>query len=161
VTLGKNRQLFNRTEKTIIYGGLGIIGLSLFLKARALGNMVFSPGNITSMSFQNGLPVASFTVLAQNTSSSSLTLSSFAGNVFANDILIGNVYNFSPVFIAGNSQTPINVDVQLKALGIVNDLIRAFQYNNFAQDLTVSGFANVSGLQLPVNLDFKVGNQGL
>jgi hypothetical protein len=149
------------TDKIVLYGGVSLIAFSFFAKARALGNLVFSPGNITGMSMSNATPTIDLTILAQNTSTASVTVNSFAGNVFSNGTLIGNVYNFFPVYIPGNSQTPVSVSIALKPLGIVNDLIRAFQYNNFAQNITVEGFANVSGLQLPVTLNFKVGNQNL
>lgn len=146
-----------KTEKVLLYGGVAVIGLALFLKARALGNLVFTPGSVSNMGFQNGIPVADVTLLAQNTSATGLTVNSFAGNVFSNDILIGNIYNFQPVHIAGNSQTPVNVSIQFKALGVVTDLIKAFQNNNYSQDITIDGYANVMGLQLPINLKFQFG----
>lgn len=134
-----------------------MLALALFAKARALGNLVFTPGSVSSMGFENGIPVADVTLLAQNTSTTGLTINSFAGNVFSNNILIGNIYNFSPVHLAGNSQTPVNVSIQFKAMGLVTDLIKAFQNNNFSQDITIDGFANVMGLQLPINLKFQFG----
>jgi len=149
-----------KNEKILLYGGLAAFGILLFSKVRALGNLVINPGNVVSMGFANAVPVAEFTIVVQNTSSASITINSFAGNVFSNQTLIGNVYNFQPVYIPGNSQTPISVYVEFKALGIVNDLIRSFQYNNFSQQLQVSGFANVLGIQLPVNLNFSVGQNG-
>lgn len=145
-------------QKILLYGGIAAVAFVLFSKARALANLVFSPGTVNNMGFINGTPVADFTILVQNTSSAGLTVNSFAGNVFSNNTLVGNVFNFSPVDIPPNSQVPVNVSIQFKALGIVNDIIRSFQYNNFGQVVSIDGFANVSGLQLPIHLQFAVGN---
>lgn len=141
----------------MLFAGAAGIALMLGLKARALGNLVFTPGTVSNMGFDGGIPTADVVLLAQNTSSTGLTVNSFAGNVFSNNILIGNIYNFQPVTIAGNAQTPVNLSIQFKALGVVTDLIKAFQNNNFSQDITVEAYANVSGLQLPVNLKFQFG----
>jgi hypothetical protein len=146
-----------KTEKVLLYGGAALIAFALFAKARALGNLVFTPGSVSNMGFVNSVPTADVTLVAQNTSSTGLTINSFAGNVFSNNILVGNIYNFTPVMIPGNSQTPVSVSIQFKALGIVTDLIKAFQNNNFSQDITIDGYANVSGMQLPINLKFQFG----
>jgi hypothetical protein len=146
-----------KTEKLLLYGAAGIAVFAIFSKARALGNLVFTPGTVSAMGFTNGVPTADVTLIAQNTSTTGLTINSFAGNVFSNNILIGNIFSFAPVHISGNSQTPINVSIQFKPLGVVTDLISAWNTNNFSQDITVEGFANVLGLQLPINLRFKFG----
>ena len=145
-------------EKVILIGAAGIAAFVFYSKARALADLVVTPGPINDMGFQDATPVASVTVLAQNTSSTGILINSFAGNVFSNDILIGNAFSFSPVLIPGNSQTPVVINIQFKALGIVSDLINAFQSNNFSQNIKVAGYANVSGWQLPLNLDFRFGS---
>lgn len=148
-----------KTEKVILYAGIAAVAIALALKARALANLVFTPGSVSNMGFQNSIPTADVTVIAQNTSSTGLTVNSFSGNVFSNNYLVGNIFNFTPVTIPGNSQTPVNLSIQFKALGVVTDLIKAFQSNNFSQDITIEGYANVSGLQLPVKLSFLFGTQ--
>jgi hypothetical protein len=138
-------------------GGAGLLAYTVFRKVNALGHLVVLPGQIVSMDFVGGVPVLTITVIAQNTSNSDLLINSFAGNVYSNKTFIGNVSNFFPVAIPGNSSTPIRVEIQMQILGIVNDLIRAFQYGNFTQEIEVEGFANVSSFQLPVKLKFAVG----
>lgn len=145
-------------ERMLLYAGVGVAAFVLFAKARALSNLVFTPGAINNFGFADGVPVADFTVLVQNTSSAGLTINSFAGNITSNNTLVGNVYNFTPVDVPANSQTSVNISIQFKPLGIVNDIIRAFQNSNFGQVVTVDGYANVSGIQLPLHLNFSVGN---
>jgi len=145
-------------DKVLLIGAAGIAAYVFYSKARALADLVITPGPITDMGFQDATPVATVTVLAQNTSSTGILINSFAGNVFSNNILVGNAFSFQPVLIPGNAQVPVIINIQFKALGIVADIIRAFQQNNFSQDIQVQGFANVSGWQLPVNVDFKFGN---
>lgn len=153
----QNHHTLKANEKFILFGGLAIAAVVLFAKTRALANLVFSPGSISNMGFSNSVPVADVTIIAQNTSTASLTINSFAGNVYSNNTLVGNIFNFTPVTIPGNAATPINISIQFQALGIVTDLVKAFSTNNFQQIITVQGYANVSGLQLPVNLNFSVG----
>lgn len=130
---------------------------SAFAKARALGNLVVTPGSIRSMDFVGATPIITFTIIVQNTSGSSLLINSFAGNVYSGGTLVGNVYNFSPIAVPENSQIEVPVIVQLQMIGIVNDIIAAYQYGNTKREIVVEGFANVSSFQLPVTLKFTVG----
>jgi LEA14-like dessication related protein len=147
-----------KTETKIVLGAIALLGgYWLFSKARALGNLLFQPGSIMGFSMLGSTPIVSITLVVQNTSNTSLTVDSLAGNVSSNGTLIGNVSNFSPVLVPGNSQISMPVSLMLQPIGVVNDIIRSFQNSNFAQDIKLSGFANVNGFQLPVNIEFNVG----
>jgi LEA14-like dessication related protein len=99
----------------------------------------------------------SIELIVQNTNSSQLYVQSFAGNLFSNSYLIGNVSSFQQIMIPGNSQRIFIVNVKLQPLGVVNDIINAFQTGSFTQFLKLDASANVDGVQLPVQLEFKVG----
>lgn len=147
-----------KTDTGILLGGAALaVGYFLFRKASAAGHLVFSPGNITSMDFVGTTPTITFQLIVQNTSGSDLLLNSIAGNLSSNGTLIGNVNNFSGVPIPGNSSTTVLLTISLQIIGLVNDLIRAFQYKNFTQDIALNGYANVNGFQVPLNLKFTVG----
>lgn len=144
-------------EGIALAAGALILG-NYFFKGRALGNLIFSPGAVTGMRFDtSGSPVIDFTLQVQNTSSVGLRVDSIAGNVFSNSQLIGNVSTFTPVQIQGNAVTYVQVSARLRILGLVNDLIRAFQYKNISQAVQLQGFANVEGIQMPLNINFTVG----
>lgn len=57
----------------------------------------------------------------------------------------------------GNSTTPVQVQVRMLLLGLVNDILRAIQYNNVSQALELQGAANVDAIQVPLDLKFTVG----
>lgn len=138
---------------------LGAVGLGVWLlrKAGAALNLVFSPGDIVSAGLEGTNPYINFEVVAQNTSGATLLMNSFAGNLYANNVMVGNVSNFSPVEVTGNASTAIPLTVRLLPLGIVNDLIQSIQQRSFLQNLLLDGTANLNGVQVPVKVPFSVG----
>lgn len=141
----------------LLIGLATMLGLYFYKQKDAAGHLIFFPGNITGMGFDNSTPYAQLTIQVQNTSNVSINLYSLAGQVYANNILIGNVSNFSPVTITGNSQVLIPVTIQFFLIGAVNDLIRSFQTNSFSQDISVEGYVNAANFQVPLKLTFKIG----
>jgi len=146
-----------KSEIIVIGGVLGLIAYFGFRTYSALSSLVFTPGNILSVELQGMVPVFTITVLAQNTSNTDLRVNSFAGNLFSNNTLVGNVSSFTPAIIPANSTVQIPIQIQLGLIGLANDLITAFQTKNFQQAIQVQGFANVSGIQVPLKLDYTVG----
>lgn len=141
----------------LVLGIAALLGLYFYKQKEAAGHLIFFPGNIVDMGFAGSSPVASLTIQVQNTSNAGIDLNSIAGSVYANGILVGNVSNFNPVHIAGNSQTLIPLTVQFNLLGVVNDIIRAFQTGSFRQDIMIDGYVNAGSFQVPVQLKFNVG----
>lgn len=143
-----------KTEQTIVLAAGVLIAGSYLLKGRALKNLVFSNGQLQSIGMQGATPIIDFTVLAQNTASIGITLQSLAGNIYTDDLgqktLIGNISNFSPVLIAANQQTFIPLQCRTRIVGVVNDLISAFQNRNFQMALVVQAWANVDGIQFAI-----------
>lgn len=125
-------------------------------KSVAAGNLVFTPGPITDIGMTGSNPTITLQVIAQNTSNTDLLLNSFAGNLYSNGTLIGNVSNFTGAIIAGNSQSPIPLTLTLLPLGVVNDLINAFQNKSAVQNLDLEAQANVNGFQVAVPLKFSL-----
>lgn len=142
-------------KEVLLIGGL-LVGIYFYKQKQAAGNLIFFPGNITGMAFEGATPTADLTLQIQNTSNSDIDILSVAGNVFANGMRIGNVSNFTPVRLGRNSQTLLPIKVQFDLVGAVNEIIRAFQTGHYTQVLTVEGFVNAGGVQVPVSLVFKV-----
>jgi hypothetical protein len=145
-----------KTSEILLLAGAAAVGYWLYRVSTAAGNLVFSPGTVTNMALDVS-PTLTFTVIAQNTSGTDLILNSIAGNITSNGSLIGNVSNFLQTPIPANSSATIPLTASLQILGIVNDLIKAFQFNNIQQAITLAGFANVNGVQAPINLSLTVG----
>lgn len=152
-----------KMAKLTIGGAAGLVGYWLFNRYQALKSLVFSPGIITGFEMLSGngagglLPVVYFTVIVQNTSGSDLLVNSFAGNLYSNNTLVGNVSNFGQVRISANAATQIPVAGELRLLGIVDNLIQAFQTKNLTQNLQLVGSININGVPVPVTLDYTVG----
>ncbi len=151
------------TTKLAIGGAAGLVGYWLFNRYEALKSLVFSPGIVTGFDMLSGngagglMPVVYFTVIVQNTSGSDLLVNSFAGNLYSNDTLVGNVSNFTQVPIRANAATQIPVAGELRLLGIVDNLIQAFQTKNLTQKMQLVGSININGIPVPVTLDYTVG----
>jgi len=141
----------------IAFSAAGLIAYSLLRKSAALGTLNFFPAGVRDLSFDGVTPVITIGLAAQNTSNQNFTMNSIAGNVFANNYFVGNVSSFEPLTIPANKQTIIPIKIRLSLIGIVNDIIRAFQTNNISQVLELESFANVDNLQVPINLKYKVG----
>lgn len=135
----------------------GAIALYLYTQKSAAGHLLFFPGTVTAMDMESGGPVAYATIVIQNTSNATLTINSLAANVTSNNQLVGNVSQFNAVEIPGNSQVEMPVKITFQLLGIVNDIIRAFQTNNFKQDLQIVGYVNAGGVQADLKITYKVG----
>lgn len=134
----------------------GILGLYFWKQKEAAGNLIFFPGTITGMAFEDATPVAFLTLQIQNTSNVDIQINSMAGNVFANGVRVGNVSNFDPVMIGRNSQGYLPIKVQFDLIGIVQDIIRAWQGGVFRQTISIEGFVNAGSVQVPISLVFKV-----
>ena len=146
--------------KPIALAGAALLLYSLFAKGQQLGRLVFYPGKVRNIEMWPAITMQ-LELIVQNTNSDSLQINSFAGALYSNEsntsTLIGNVSSFVPVMIKGNSQGMLLINVNLKAISLVNEIIRAFQMNNFSKTIELDANVNVDNLQLPINITFKVG----
>lgn len=151
----------NVSAGKIVIGGLVLYGLYELYKLRTIGNLVFYPTGLPrNMAFnsEDGVtPTMELQVLIQNTSSLPTTINSISGNLFANNTLVGNVAALAPVEVPAGGEVVTAVRVRFQILGLVNDIIRAFQSNSFGQQVQFKGVANVGGLQVPLSLTYQIG----
>lgn len=133
-----------------------IIALTALNKAAASGTLNFYPANIKSIGFDGITPVATLGLAIQNPSTQSFTINSLVGNLTANGILIGNVSSFTPVTVNASSQQVYYLSVRLSLLGIVNDLIKAFNGGGVSQTIEFKAYANVNNYTIPLTITYKV-----
>lgn len=143
--------------KTAAIIGGGIIAYNVLIKGKALGKINFVSGGVHSFAMQGITPILTVGVIAQNTSSQKFIVRSIAGNVTADGYLIGYVSYFGQTEILPNSQAQILVPIVLSPLGIVQDIINAFQMNDSTQQIEFKGYANVDNFQVPIDNKYKVG----
>lgn len=137
---------------------LGIVGgLYFFNQFRAAGNLVFFPGNVTGLNISGLSPVLTADLIVQNTNNVTFTVYSIAASVSSNGTLIGNVSNFSPITIPGNSQATIPLTLVLQPLAIVNNIIGIITGGVGKQEIQIQGSLNADGIQAPISLTYKLG----
>lgn len=146
-----------KTSEIIVLGALGAGALLLYSKANAAGSLFFLPGRISNISFDGATPVIQLSLIAQNTSSQGLTIESLAGNILTGSNIIGNFSNFTPVHIAGNSQSTIPVTIRMQLIGLVQDIINSFVSGGFTKRLRLQGLVNAGFVRAPVDVTFEVG----
>lgn len=146
-----------KTAETIALAAGGVLLYSLWRKQQGIGTLNFFPDKVRDFHFSGLTPVFTLGLGVQNTSNQSFTVNSIAGNAYSNGYYVGNLSNFSPQIIIKNTQGILLLDVRLALIGIVNDLINAFQSENFQQSLELKATANVDNLQIPLNIKYKIG----
>jgi LEA14-like dessication related protein len=145
------------TQKVLLLGGAGIL-VSVLAKAQSAGNLNFYPQSISDIEVSGGAPVITASVRVQNVSNQRLVLRSMAGNVFANNFLIGNGEFFGSFTVQPNSVAILPIQFRLSWLGIVQDIINAFNGNGWKQVIEWTPQVNIEGLPVQsVPLKFTVG----
>ena len=121
-----------------------------------------SAGTINSLQFiPKGIAVQgsgfSLVLGVQNPTNNAINFSSLAASLNVNGSPVGNVSSFTPVTIAPNSETDINLLVLPNAFGIASGIINLAEGNegsgNFSSSL--SGTASVNNTALPINIPFS------
>ncbi len=135
----------------------GAAGLYFWNLSKAAGNLIYFPGNITGFQLDGISPIIYVDLIVQNTNNVSFTINSLAGNVLSNDTIIGNIKNFTPIELAGNSQVAIPLTLQLQPIAIVGDIISIITGAVGERELRVHGTVNANGIQAGFDLIYKIG----
>lgn len=137
-----------------------MLAWNIYSRAQAAGSLQFFPGRIKEIDFDGVAPVIVFELIVENTSNHAFNINSVAGNVYSysngKEYLIGYLYNFTPQKVDPTNQATLIVRAKLQLIGVVSDLLNAFQTGNFSQDISLKAFANVDGLQVPVNYSYQL-----
>lgn len=151
-------------ENRVGMGGLNAIlllaagfGIWFFTQARAGGNLLFFPGNITGISLSGINPIAQVELLIQNTSNVQFEIRSLAANATSNNTLIGNVANFTPVIVPANSQVVYALTIRFLTLSLLDDIINAINTGSIRREIKISGTANANGQQVPIDITYVIG----
>lgn len=137
----------------------GVAGLYFWTQKNAAEHLVYIPGRILNLSLNSGSPVVTAELVIQNTSNVDFTINSIAGNVTSNDTIIGNISDFVPVVVPANAQGSLPLNLTLIPIGIVNQIISILSGNSGPTQipLDIAGSANVNGIQVPFELNYKIG----
>lgn len=146
----------NVLQTSLLVGG-ALVAVNAFQKASAAGTLNFYPDSIKNIAFDGITPVATLGIMVQNPTGQRYQVKSLVANLTANGFNIGNVSSFTPTYIAPNSQSVYLVNVRLSLLGIVTDIINAFNGGGVRHVITFKGFANVDNFVVPINMQYVVG----
>lgn len=130
---------------------------NVFQRKAAAGALNFLPGTVRDIAFDGSTPVLTASLIVQNTSSQQFILKAIAGDLYSNGYWVGNISYWQPQTIAATRQTEIRLQIRLGLIGIVQDIINAFQYNNTTQVLKFVANANVDNIQVPIDIKYKIG----
>ena len=92
----------------------------------------------------------------QNVTNTLINLNSLAGTVYLNGTNVGNVSTFTPVGIAANDQTSINLTMDLSIFGIGTAIYNLVNTSGSVLNFEVKGNMNVSSLVLPFDVTNSV-----
>jgi LEA14-like dessication related protein len=94
------------------------------------------------------------TLQVNNPTNESATINSFNGILKLNGNEIGNANSNNRIFIKENSTLNVNVEIFANAISTGTQIIQAIK--NKTATFNFIGFANVYGVNLPINFDYKV-----
>lgn len=134
-----------------------VLAYNAFAKGSAAKLLNFYPKSVDSLKFKGLSPELDLSILIQNTSNQIMNLNSYAGKLYSNGYYIGNLSSYGRVQIPRNGEVVLKVKARLFLIGIVQDLIRSFNGNGFAQMVEIESSANVDNYQIPINLKYKIG----
>lgn len=143
------------TATTIAISAAAFIFYSLLRKGQALGQLVFHPHSIKGIKMDGITPVMTLGLAIQNTSNQSFTLKSIAGELWANNYLVGNIASFDPQTINANSEAVVYIKARMSLLGLVSDIINAIKNKTWKQTLELNSVANIDNLQVPIDIKYK------
>lgn len=135
----------------------GVVVLYFANLSRAAGNLLYDPGNITGFSLSGISPIIYAELIVQNTSNVSFTINSLAGTVSTDSTVIGNISDFTPVSIPGNTQGVLPLTLKLQPIGLVSDIIALITGGTGSKNLKIEGTVNANGIQEPFSLSYKLG----
>lgn len=137
--------------------GAAAVALIWFTKASAAKNLKFFIASV-SAEMHGATPVIVLQVMIQNPTNESYTVSALVGNLSSSTgYLIGNVSGFQPVPVAARSQQLYPVNVRVNLIGTALDIFNLISNGNgLTQVVSFDGAINVSGVVVPIELDYKL-----
>lgn len=134
----------------LAFGALGIAAWYLLTRFSTITNLNFVARGLGLIG--NAVSVV---IGVQNPTSQGLNLQSISGNLILNGNSVGNVSDFTPVTIAPNAETQINLVIVPNIFGIAaNALYQIQQGITGGIQASLQATANINNNAVPVNVTF-------
>lgn len=141
----------------LLLTGAGLLAYSRFVKpATSAGTLNFYPASIKNITMDGITPVLTLGLAIQNPSSNQYTLKAVVGSVYANGNMIGNVSMFQQIVVRATAQTIVPLTIRLSLLGIVQDIIQAFNGNGIQQKIELNAYANINDFNVPIKVFYQI-----
>jgi hypothetical protein len=145
-----NLPIMAKSNNLLFFGALGVAAWYLLTRYNTISSLNFIPRGL-------GLVGNAVSVIigVQNPTSQGIQLQSISGNLILNGSSVGNVADFTPVLIAPNAETQINLLITPNIFGIAANAIYQLQ-NGLTGGInaTLQGTANVNNNPIPLNVNF-------
>lgn len=102
-------------------------------------------------------PVFVLNVAIQNPSNTSFTITSLAGNLYANDEYVGNVSSFVTATVGPSKEIVYPLNIVLSLLGATSDLVKIFSGGGVTQMILFEGTVNANGIAADITLKKSIG----
>lgn len=144
------------TAQIALLTGAGFLAYKAFSKTQSAGTLNFYPASIKNIQMDGVTPVLTLGLAIQNPSSQTYIIKAVVGSLYANNILIGNVSSYVPKQVIATGQTIYPLNIRLSLLGIVQDILQAFQGGGVQQRLELNAYANVDDFNIPIKLNYTI-----
>lgn len=135
----------------------GIVAIGLLMTKKAAGTLTYYIKKV-SLNFEGITPIIRLDIGIQNPSNSQFVVRSIAGDVLANNTVIGNASAFQTIVVSPNSEATLPLYIRLSALAIVSDLVSIItKGSGIPQTLSFKGYVNANDFVTDLNLSYKIG----
>jgi late embryogenesis abundant protein len=134
----------------------GAVALGLLMTKKASGALNYFVSKV-AVSFDGFTPVLRLDIAIQNPTNSQFVVKSIAGDVLANDSVIGNASMFQTLVVPPNAQTIMPVYVRLSPLAIVSDLVSIItKGSGIPQTIKFKGYVNANDFVTDLSLSYNI-----
>ena len=144
-------------KSTVLLGIAAVAAWFLYTQKKAIGMLSYSIQSV-GLNFDGLTPILRLNILVQNVSQEAFVINAFVGNLVSNGDTIGTMSLFGQYAVPAASQSILPIDVRLSLIGVVSDIVNVIQKGSgIAQNVSLTGYVNASGVVAPVNLTYKIG----
>lgn len=144
------------TTALIIGGGILLLGVT----ARTAASVQSLRFGLADADFQcDGIlctsPKITLSIRIQNPSGIAYTIRSMAGDVYLNDVFVGNAAGFQPLEIKAYAESIYNIDLRINAAAVLSSL-RDFFTGGLKGVIDFRGTATAGSIPVPVNVQYRI-----
>jgi len=137
-------------------------GAFLLTKAAKAGvatrlNMFIGKIDIACSGFLCTAPIVTLNLIVQNPTETQLTIRSLSAKFFVNQQYVGDVFFFNNLPLVPMAETPFPVEARISAASVLSQVVAIIKgEQGIAAEMRMTGTCNVEGVNVPVDLQYKI-----